>query len=143
MSGPCGVWTQAKCTFCLSLTQADNSGIIYCTGSVQFQRPAARTKESLTLCPALDSTGGSICFVNNSPLHPKRWVIYSSCLSFCTDHGCKEKMYHSSESLEGNGVKRGMANNSLFSHLGATETPSQTSDENGSRASVWENVGRG
>lgn len=52
-------------------------------------------------------------------------------------------MYHSSESLEGNAVKREMANNSLFSHLGATETPSQTSDENGSRASVWENVGRG
>lgn len=51
-------------------------------------------------------------------------------------------MYHSSEFLEGNGAKREMANNSLFSHLGAAETPSQTSSEDGGRASVWKNVGR-
>lgn len=77
-SGPCGVWTWAKCTFCLSLTQADNSGIIYCTGSVQFQRPAAGTKESLTLCPALGSTGGSIYL--SRIIHPSTPNVGSSIL---------------------------------------------------------------
>ena len=121
MSGPCGVWTRAKCTFCLSLTQADNSSIIYCPGSVQLQRPAARTKESLTLCPALDSAAASICFVNNSPLYPKRGIIYSGLLSFCSDQGCKEKMHCSSEPLEGIRVEGGMDNNSLCPHLGGAD----------------------
>ena len=125
MSGPCGVWTRAKCTFCLSLTQADNSSIIYCPGSVQLQRPAAGTKESLTLCPALDSAAASICFVNNSPLCPKRGIIYSGLRSFCSDQGFKEKTHCSSESLEGIRVEGGM-DNALCPHLGGAESHDRT-----------------
>lgn len=136
---PCGVWTRAKCTFCLSLTQADNSSIIYCPGSVQLQRPAAGTKESLTLCPALASAAASICFVNNSPLYPKRGIIYSGLLSFCSDQGCKEKMHCSSDSLEGIRVEGGVDNNSLCPHLGGAESPWRNSH---GRACAWENVGK-
>lgn len=50
-------------------------------------------------------------------------------------------MHCSSESPEGNGVERGVDNDSLSPRLGGAESPRQSSY--GSRAGIWGNAGKG
>lgn len=101
MSGLCGVWTRAKCTFCLSLT-LQTIVALFTAWLCATPKASCRNKRiAHTLLQLLASAAASICFVNNSLLYPKCGIIYSGLLSFCSDQGQKEKMHCSSDSLRG------------------------------------------